>query len=310
MFFDEEVLGLLSANLPRGVRPVSVLGQGGCGVVVRVQSDRSSDNFAMKIAWKGNEGQIQDERKVLESLRGASGVVRLFESGDESAPYFACEIVMGRTMEVYFKRGMVTVESALRLTARLADIVGGIHARGIVHRDLKPENVIVKWSKIPSPVVIDFGLAMRFRKGEPLPDRVAGTLPFMSPEAFDPRHPPGPAQDLYALGIILYWICTGDLPFKGENMMQVRAQHYFEPISRLPSAYPARLNELVNLNLQKDHRVRLSNAKAFGWALREVIEELGSLGGERELSFSIQGSGERHGLVCSGRCSQERTAEL
>ena len=278
MFFDEEVLGRLSARLPGGVR--SVLGQGGCGVVVSVQPDGISDEFAMKIAWKGNEDQIQNERRALECLRGVKGVVRLLERAHEPAPYFTCEIVTGRTMEAYFKRGMVTLERALRLTARLADIVGEIHTRGIVHRDLKPENVIVRWGKNPAPVVIDFGLAMRFGKEEPLPDDVTGTLPFMAPEAFDRKHPPGPAQDLYALGVILYWVCTGTLPFKGGNVAETCARHYLDPIPSLPDAYPARLNELVRLSLEKECLLRISDAKAFARVLREAIEELGSLGSE------------------------------
>lgn len=277
VFFDEEVLDRLSARLPGGIRPVSVLGQGGCGVVVCVQSDGFSDQFAMKIAWKGNEEQILREQQALQCLRGVNGVVKLLEQGQEPAPYFMCEVVSGQTMDAYLKRGRVTVERALRLLARLADIVGEIHARGIVHRDLKPENVIVKWGKTPSPVVIDFGLAMRYGYGE-LPDSVTGTLSYMAPEAFDLRHPPGPGQDLYALGIILYWMCAGTMPFKGENRMQVCAQHYMEPIPNLPRRYPARLNDLVHLSLRKDSRSRLSDAKAFGRVLREAIEELGSLG--------------------------------
>lgn len=280
MFFDEAVLNRLSVGLPGGVRPVSVLGQGGCGIVVRVQSEDIPDEFAMKIAWKGNEEQIQSERKALEYLRGVSGVVRLLERAHESAPYFTCEMVTGRTMEEHLKHGGVTVESALRLLVRLADTVGEIHTRGIVHRDLKPENVIVRRGRIPLPVVIDFGVAVRFGMGESLPDCVTGTPSHMAPEAFELRHPPGPAQDLYALGVILYSICTGTLPFKGENMRQVCAKHYLEPIPSLPGTYPERLNRLVSLSLQKDSRKRISNAKSFGRALQAAIEELGPLGSE------------------------------
>jgi predicted Ser/Thr protein kinase len=120
VFLDEKVLNQLSVGLPRGVR--SVLGAGGCGLVLRVQPDLFSHEIAMKIAWKGNEEQIQKERKVLEHLRGVGGVVKLLEPGEEPAPYFAYEMVAGRTLEEYFKRGMVTVESACLLyTSDAAD---------------------------------------------------------------------------------------------------------------------------------------------------------------------------------------------
>lgn len=280
VFFDKEVRGRLSVCLPKGVRPVSVLGKGGCAVVVRVQFCGSSQPVAMKIALEGGEEQIKNERNALNDLRGVRGVTQLRELGEDHATCLAYEAVDGRTMEAYFGREFVTLERALRLIARLADVVSDIHSRGIVHRDLKPENVMVRWKKESVPVVIDFGLAMRYGRGDPLADHVSGTLGFMAPEAFNAECPPDPARDLYALGVLLYRTCEGTLPFRGMSTVEMYMQHHLVPIPTLPSRYPPGLNDLIGMCLQKSAARRLSDAKVFARALREVIEELGPLGSE------------------------------
>lgn len=278
MVFDEDVQ-CLKGRLPPGFQPLSLLGQGGCATVVRATSMRFESEVALKVAHDGRGEFVKNERDRLYDLRGVPGIARMLESGESPMTYLACEIVYGPTLEAYLKQGNVPLTQALRLIARLADILAGVHDRGIVHRDLKPENALVKTrGQSPSLALIDFGLSVRLGRRSSILDRVSGTIAFMAPEAFDLQKLPGFTQDLYALGVILYQTCTGYLPYRGRSAIEVCGKHYNAPIPVLPPEYPARLNSLIAACLQKKVELRLGDARSFAHVLREAIEELGPLG--------------------------------
>ncbi len=278
--FDEVMRQRFKARLPAGFYPVSLLGQGGCATVLRARSRGFPYEVALKIAHKGSEVWVKNERDRLVELRGVSGIVKMLQSGESPTAYLACEIVKGSTLETYFKQGSVTLKQALKLIARLADILADVHQRGVVHRDVKPENVLAKLGKRPSLALIDFGLGVRLGQKTSILDQVSGSLSFMAPEAFDTHKLPGFGQDLYALGILLYQACTGRLPFLGNSAMEVCVKHHNAPIPSLPPGYPARLNALVAVCLEKLPKKRLSDALTFARVLREGIEELGPLGNQ------------------------------
>jgi serine/threonine protein kinase len=281
-FLDERTWEDLRARLPGGCRVMSVLGYGGEATVLHACSEQHPSGIAVKIAHdeEGAE-RIKNEKEVLGVLRGVPGVVQAFEWERDDPTILTLAIVEGHTMDKFFESGGVTIKQALGLLARLADVLAVVHTRGVVHRDLKPENVIVRSAKkgtsSSSVVLIDFGLGIRIGIS-PLSGLVSETPAYMSPESFDVTRYPGPAQDLYALGVMLYQVCTGSLPFQGMNLMQVRGQHHVAPIPHLPAEYPSGLGGLLAACLQKRPEHRLADANAFARALREAIAELGSVG--------------------------------
>lgn len=266
-----------------GYRPLSVLGHGGGAIVYRASSLHvPRRQCAVKVAYddKGMQ-QILTERSALQVLEGVTGVVQALGCGTgDGVLYLALALIEGQTMERYLASARGRLGYALRSLAHVADTVARVHARGVIHRDLKPENVVMPWEAssqgaVPRPTVIDFGLARR--SGGGCPDQVSGTLAYMSPEAFDLTVEPSPAQDLYALGIMLYRICTGRLPFRGRTPQETLSRHHLDPIPVLSPIYPQGLNGLLGLCLKKRPSSRLDDAQTFARTLREAIAELGFL---------------------------------
>ncbi len=212
----------------------------------------------------------------MERLRGVPGVVRLLQAGTSPDPYLVYEMVPGQTLEAILTNGGMTLGEALIVMARLATIVAGVHTRGVVHCDLKPENVIVR-SSSRLPVLLDFGVAEEIGGRSDGLSGISGTPRYMAPEAFDEQSAFTPAQDLYALGVMLYRVCVGRLPFQGKTVPELMGQHMFVLAPHLPFFFHELIRDLVAACLEKVPGRRLSDARVFARALFEGVAELGAL---------------------------------
>jgi len=166
------------------------------------------------------------------------------------------------------------LHKGLAVARRLCDVLAFLHGEGIVHRDLKPSNIIVRDDG--SPVLVDFGLAARFRTRESLdtPYSATGTAAYIAPEQASGELVDARA-DLYSLGCILYEIVTGRVPFVGENAAVLRYQHTsLDPVA--PSQLTDRADALPGLEalimtlLAKDPRARLGHAADVASALETI----------------------------------------
>jgi len=207
-----------------------------------------------------------------------SHIVTVFGAGMHwGSPFVVLEYLEGETLRQRLDEGSMGVREAIRLGRAVADALGELHRHGILHRDLKPENVVIPADGRVR--VLDFGLA------QPLDAAVlageaddedddfdlAGTPPYMAPELWLGR-PPGPASDVWALGVLLYELVEGHQPYQGLSDRElIQHQASPDPVPPLARVVPAPLSTLVHACLHKRAQARPPVERVVG-LLDELIE--------------------------------------
>jgi len=229
---------------------IGVVGEGGMGRVYEVRHTALERTFAMKVLRRelAREEDLA-ERFIREAKATASvkhpNVVQITDFGrlPDGIPYFVMELLVGQTLaEIIKANGPVSTARAVRIIRKVAGALGAAHEAGVVHRDLKPENVFLVDGARPAAAsgadvrVVDFGAAKVVGSSRMTRSGVVfGTPHYMSPEqasgqSVDHR------SDVYALGVIMYEMFTGRVPFEADTYMGVLTQHMFvqpEPPSHL-----------------------------------------------------------------------------
>jgi len=260
----------------------ATLGRGGMGAVYEATDSRTGERVAVKTlaAHLGDDPAMQRrflaEIETLKALRHPC-IVRLLSFGDDDGlPFFAMELVRGRSLERILREGRrfdwrETVEIGLAITRALKSA----HDHGVVHRDIKPANLLFPDDPAEgAPVKLaDFGIARLFGStGATLAGTVVGTAEYMAPEqaagaAVDHR------VDLYALGLVLFTMITGRPPFRGGDARDViRRQQTETPprLSAVADGVPQQLDDLVARLLAKDPSQRPASALAVGRLLSAI----------------------------------------
>ncbi len=212
-----------------------LIGRGGMGTVWRARDQRSKADVALKIITpRGKDGKpsatavgrFTREARAMARLRSPH-VVRVLDHGaDGPLAYIAMELLKGVSLHRALKNdGALSIEQTLRMMTHVGRAVAVAHQRGIVHRDLKPGNILV--TADGEPKLLDFGVAKLSKdQGQPITKvgTLVGTPDYMSPEATFGLELDGRA-DVYALGIVLYEMLTGVLPFQGDSLLEVLELH-------------------------------------------------------------------------------------
>ena len=215
-----------SLGSPR-FEPLRVLGEGGSGIVyeVRVTSGMATEEstVALKVLRAELAPSERERRRFLEEATrmqrlSAPGLVTLLESGllPDGRPYLAMPLLDGETLAARLRRGPLDAMVAARYFAILAGAVHALHEAGMVHRDVKPENVMVVDD---APVLLDFGIARDIddeTTTTTAEGRVRGTPAYMAPERFF-GSPASVRSDVYELGVVLYMMLVGRLPWGSEK---------------------------------------------------------------------------------------------
>jgi eukaryotic-like serine/threonine-protein kinase len=227
------VAGVSAAGTIGPYRLLEKLGEGGMGEVWLAEQTRPVHRqVALKVIKAGMDtarvvARFEAERQAL-ALMSHPSIAQVFDAGatPEGRPYFAMEYVRGEPITDYCQRHRLSVRQRIDLFLEVCDAVQHAHQKGIIHRDLKPSNVLVTVrDDRPVPKVIDFGVAKATT--QPLTERtmytergvLIGTLEYMSPEQAEMSGLDVDTRtDVYALGVILYELLTGALPFEPREL--------------------------------------------------------------------------------------------
>jgi serine/threonine-protein kinase len=226
---------LLGTSLNRRYRLDARIGSGGMSTVYRAFDETLERQVAVKLMNRevtSDSDQLERFRREARAVAQLSHphVVGVIDAGeDDGRPYIVFEYVEGETLKDRIQRlGRLPIPEAVAYSIEISRALGAAHARHIIHRDVKPQNVLI--DQEGSAKVTDFGIARTLEEdGLTAAGRVLGTTDYVSPEQALGHHVNG-QSDLYSLGIVLYEMLTGEVPFKGDSQVAVAMKHVREQV--------------------------------------------------------------------------------
>src|SRR5690349_17740047 len=257
---------------------LALLGAGGMGKVYRAQDTRLDRTVALKMLPAEVAADEERMRRFVREAKAASAlnhpnVAHIYEIGEaDGARYIAMEYVEGQTLAAKINGHPLEVSEIVEIGNQIADALVAAHSKGITHRDIKPQNIML--NERDQVKVLDFGLAKVARPtdqaassaanalAKTAPGMVMGTVPYMSPEQSLGREVDH-RSDLFSLGVVLYEMATGRLPFVGAstNGTLDKILHAEpEAISRTSENAPAELERIVRKCLEKERERRYQSA--------------------------------------------------
>jgi eukaryotic-like serine/threonine-protein kinase len=264
-----------------------LVGSGGMSSVYRAH-DRVLDR---KVALKLLHQRLIDEEEYVERFRREArmvagllhqNIVTVIDRGEDGGnPFIVFEFVDGENLKQLVDReGPLPAEQAVELAMQVARGLAFAHANGYVHRDVKPQNVLLNGDG--EAKVTDFGIArsLDVKHGVTQTGTVLGTSDYIAPEQAQGQQV-DEHTDVYSLGIVLYELLTGELPFTGDNFVAVAMKHINEDPPRVSSIrpeVPPRLDAAVARALAKNTSDRFPTMADFGRELEACLEELRSPG--------------------------------
>jgi len=248
---------------------IEELGRGGMGNVYRAFDRKIHDEIALKFLKPeiaADKKTVQRFSNELRTARRVShhNVCRLHDLHEEAGVlYITMEYVRGEDLKALIRRmGTLTVGKAVSVARQVAEGMAEAHKLGVVHRDLKPSNVMI--DREGNAKIMDFGIARSLATGGVTADgAMVGTPEYMSPEQVDGRDVDG-RSDIYSLGVILYEMVTGCVPFEGDTPLAVAFKHKNEvppPPRKLNAQVPENLSRLILRCLEKDKAGRYGSAE-------------------------------------------------
>src|SRR4051812_15893462 len=255
------------------------LGRGGMADVYLAEDEQLGRRVAIKIL---NERHAADEQFVERFRREATNaaglshpnIVSIYDRGEaEGTYYIAMEYLEGSTLkEIVTQRGPLPIAEAIGFTRDLLDALKFAHRKGVVHRDIKPHNVMCDAEGRVK--VTDFGIARAGASQMTEAGSIIGTAQYLSPEqargsAVDRR------SDLYSVGVVLYELLTGEVPFSGDTAVEIAMKHLStvpKPPSTIRAEIPEPLDQIVLRALAKDPGERFQSAEEMDAELARVAE--------------------------------------
>jgi hypothetical protein len=257
-----------------------VIGKGGMGEVYLAKHVTLGQLCAVKALTEVNSGnkellrRIKREARMIANLQH-NNIVQLYDHGDHNDTYYiVMELLDGDPLDEMLKKGPLAPCMAFEYITKICDALDHAHARRIVHRDIKPSNVMIRPNN--SAVLMDFGIARQENDPEFIETiqltgttGMIGTLDYISPEQVKAAKSVDHRADIYSLGVMMYQMLTGELPFKG-GVGQVVFAHLQQPPPRLADDFddvPTGISGAIMRAMSKAPEDRYSKASDFAAAL-------------------------------------------
>lgn len=257
------------------------LGEGGMGTVYKVRHVTLNRHFAMKALRRDLAADAALSQRFIQEARATAAikhpaVVAITDFGvlEDGIPYFVMELLVGETLSVRMRaRGPMRPREVIDIARKIAEGLAASHAANVIHRDLKPENVFLVG---PNELrIVDFGAAKIVGSSKlTRPGVVFGTPYYMSPEQAGGQ-PIDRRADVYSLGVLLFEMITGRVPFEADTYMGVLTKHMFAQPPRPSQAVAAgvqlgALEDLVLRALEKDPNARYASMEELKKALDDA----------------------------------------
>ena len=257
---------------------IEELGKGGMGKVYKVLDKEIDERVALKLV----NPEIASDEKTIERFRNElkfarkithKNVCRMYDLSKEKGTYYiTMEFVPGEDLKSTLKRvGHLSIGKTIFIASQVCEGLAEAHHLGVVHRDLKPQNIML--DKKGNARIMDFGIARSLKgKGVTTEGMIIGTPNYMSPEQVEAAKV-DQRSDIYSLGVILYEMMTGTVPFDGETPLSIALKHKTEKPRNpreLNEQIPEELNRVVMRCMEKNREDRYQSVK-------ELLSELSSI---------------------------------
>jgi len=309
---NDAMIGTLAAGR---YRVLKLLGEGGMGQVYLAEHVAIQKRVALKVlraeyATKGEIVTRFQQEAISASRIKHPNVLDVFDFGqlDNGCFFLAMEYLEGNDLaDEITRRRVLDAATGIRISMQICRALAAAHANGVVHRDMKPENVFLQRTADGEEIVkiVDFGIAQLRSKDDAVVETkrrltrtgmIFGTPEYMAPEQASGKHADLRA-DIYAVGIIMYEMFTGAVPFTGETFLGVLAKHLSEPAPLMNVVYPelgisASLQGAIMRALAKDPSVRYQTMLEFAQAISATTDAVAlgyrpalATAGEHSMSF-------------------------
>jgi serine/threonine protein kinase len=259
---------------------VAQLGQGGMATVYKAYHANLDRYVAIKVlhvAFKEDESfleRFKREAQIVAKLEHQH-IVPVYDYADsEGQPYLVMKFIEGQTLKQYIRKKSPDLEEVTRILTAVADALDYAHRHDVLHRDVKPSNIVIDKNGVP--YLTDFGLARIASRGESTlsQDMMVGTPQYISPEQAQGTHLLDAGTDIYSLGVVLYELVVGRVPFNADTPYAIIHDHIYKPLP-LPSivnpAVPEEVERVLLKSLAKKREDRFQTAGELATAFKKAI---------------------------------------
>lgn len=290
--FEEEQDPLIGEVVASRYKVLSKMGEGGMGTVYLAEHITIEKKVALKVLLPEYTRKSDLKERFLREAKAAASInhaniidITDFGETPDGSVFFAMEFLDGADLSDAIKDGPMPWSRAKPIILQICRALGAAHSKNIVHRDMKPENVfLIKREGRPDFVkVLDFGIAKVSGMGDgdaklTRTGMIFGTPEYMSPEQAQ-GHLPDQRVDIYAVGVILYELLTGEVPFKADTFMGILTKHIFEnpmpPTQFKPELQiPIEAESVILRAMDKDRDERFSSMSEMAAAIQAVSDRL------------------------------------
>lgn len=259
---------------------LDTIGKGGMAIVYRAIDNRTGHSVAIKVLrpeFSQDEEFLSRFQREAEAASKVShhNIVNLLDVGmDGDSRYLVMEYVQGKTLkELIRQKGKLPYATACQIAIRILSALQHTHRNGIIHRDIKPQNILVQSEGHIK--VADFGIA-RMANSSTLTkgDSVMGSVHYFSPEQAAGENV-AETSDIYSVGVVMYEMLTGQVPFDGDSPVAVAMQHLHnmpKSIAELSPDVPAAIAHVVTVAMEKEPRYRYQTALEMATDLKKALE--------------------------------------